>query len=436
MDVPKVAVVPSIQISKTINSQASFALGKVVSSIRRGTVIAHFPRSAIIVGGNLCNYRHPAESTIEWSSGSKHFGDWGTEIGDVFFDVLRDRGVNVLGDPQDLFQQEEWARSAEYLLGARILQLKGNFCEEHDVLNGRSLKRYSGEFFVNVEWSVYSNLRKRTVLRVETQGHFEQKKSISEGIRAVFLGAFSAAEENLLAEPKFIGVLERRPNDIDTASSSQAANKTASTQKLLLPLIRPSTQSIKRQVDRVLSAVVTVRSGGGHGSGFLVGEAGLLLTNQHVVKSAQDVQVIFTNGLEVTGKVLRRDPAVDVALVQIPIRTRNVLPIRRELPRRLEDVYAVGSPMDEQLQASFTKGVVSGLRIDRVTGIRDIQADVPISGGNSGGPLLDRFGNVVGIVVSGIEDARAQNINFFIPIQDALDAIRVDIAPEKTVLKR
>jgi serine protease Do len=146
--------------------------------------------------------------------------------------------------------------------------------------------------------------------------------------------------------------------------------------------------------------------------------------------------VIFTNGLEVTGKVLRRDPAVDVALVQIPIRTRNVLPIRRELPRRLEDVYAVGSPMDEQLQASFTKGVVSGLRIDRVTGIRDIQADVPISGGNSGGPLLDRFGNVVGIAVSGIEDARAQNINFFIPIQDALDAIRVDIAPEKTVLKR
>ena len=164
-----------------------------------------------------------------------------------------------------------------------------------------------------------------------------------------------------------------------------------------MPRIPLSRQSIERMVGQVLSAVMTIRIGGGHGSGFLIGHAGYLLTNQHVVGSAEKVQVVFFNGLEVTGAVLRRDAVNDVDLVQIPVRARSILPIHNYMIRRLEEVYAVGSPMGEALQATVTKGVVSGLRIDPSIGIRRIQADVPISAGNSGGPLLDKFGNVVGI---------------------------------------
>jgi len=155
-----------------------------------------------------------------------------------------------------------------------------------------------------------------------------------------------------------------------------------------------------------------------------------------VVGSAENVQVVFANGLEVTGKVLRRDGTNDVALVQIPLRARSVLPIREDMVGPLEEVYAVGSPMDEALQATITKGVVSAIRIDPRSGIRLIQADVPVSPGNSGGPLLDAQGNVVGLTVAVYADDRAQALNFFIPIQDALDVLGIALRTDRTSMRK
>ena len=168
---------------------------------------------------------------------------------------------------------------------------------------------------------------------------------------------------------------------------------------------------IRRIIGGVISAVVSVRAGGGHGSEFLIDRSGLLLTNEQVIKTAKRVQVVFGNGLEVTGTVVRRDPVHDVALVKILLRACSVLPMREKPARRLEDVYAVGSPVVEELAGTVTRGVVSAWRQSQPDGIRHIQADVPISGGNSGGPLLDRFGNVVGISVGAIVNERAQNLN-------------------------
>ena len=155
-----------------------------------------------------------------------------------------------------------------------------------------------------------------------------------------------------------------------------------------------------------------------------------------MVGSAENVQVVFANGVEVTGKVLRRDGTNDVALVQIPLRTRSVLPIREDMVGPLEEVYAVGSPMDETLQATITKGVVSAIRMDPRSGIRLIQADVPVSPGNSGGPLLDAQGNVVGLTVAVYADDRAQALNFFIPIQDALDALGIELRSDRTSMRK
>jgi serine protease Do len=417
MDVPTVAASQTLRVATLLTDQASVALGRVVVGVRRGTTIAHFPRKSISVGRRLCNYRHERAETLEWDGGSREFGNWESEFGEIFFDVLSKRGFNVVGDARDLFKQADQAHSAEYLLGGRIVDIRGNLCEWFDGWDGRGLDLYSGEFYITVEWSVFSTLGDRTVARFRTSARYEQNDPKKEGINLAFSGAFARAAGNLANVQEFRRLLEKRPLVPQDAGGAIPENVAATAAPFIMPRIPLSRQSIERTSGQVLlSAVATIRIGGGHGSGFLIGHAGYLLTNQHVVGSAEKVQVVFANGLEVTGRVLRRDAANDVALVQIPIRARNILPIRDGMVRRLEEVYAVGSPMDEALQATVTKGVVSALRIDTSTGIRRIQADVPISAGNSGGPLLDKFGNVVGIAAWHVVHERAQNLNFFIPI--------------------
>ena len=82
----------------------------------------------------------------------------------------------------------------------------------------------------------------------------------------------------------------------------------------------------------------------------------------------------------------------------------------------------VGTPLDQRFQGSVTKGVVSATRV--YEGRAYIQSDAVVNGGNSGGPLLDEEGSVVGITVSGMEIGGAPvGINLFIPIDDALRAL-------------
>lgn len=421
-----VAVPKAVKIQMPVKDQASFALARVVSGIRRGTTIANFPRRFL----GICNASHGRKSTLDWATGRQEFGDWRSELGDIFFDVLRDKGVNVLGDPKKLFQRDDSATSAEYLVGARIQELNGRFCEAHSWLNRRPLDRYKGQFDIRIEWSVYSNLNKRTVARFETRGHFRQRKTKAQGILLTFLGAFADATENLLAEKAFVDLIERKTDRQATLASASGNFKpvpddVGEFSKVEITRVPESRLAIRRIVADVTAAVVSIRAGASLGSGFLIDRSGLLMTNEHVVKQAKRVQVVFANGLEVGGKVVRRDPVHDVALVKIPLNARSVLPVRTEPAQRLEDVYAIGSPLMEALAATVTRGIVSAWRMEPRQGLRFIQADVPISRGNSGGPLLDQFGNVIGISVAGFDHDNAQNLNLFIPINDALVALNI-----------
>jgi len=118
----------------------------------------------------------------------------------------------------------------------------------------------------------------------------------------------------------------------------------------------------------------------------------------------------------------------DVALVKVDAGGLKPLPIRSSIVSHAEEVYAVGTPFDESLQSTITKGIVSGIRTEEKSGLKLIQSDVDIHGGNSGGPLLDSQGNVVGISVSGIGLRKlSAGLNFFIPIIDGLEWLNVKI---------
>jgi len=184
---------------------------------------------------------------------------------------------------------------------------------------------------------------------------------------------------------------------------------------------------IGRNMSTVRSNVATVYAGGGHGSGFLIDKLGYVLTNEHVVRTAERVKVRFASGAEVVASVLRTDARRDVALLKIDTAPADGLPMRLDRPPVGGEVHAIGSPLDENLSATVTKGIVSAYRTE--DGMDFIQSDVNILPGNSGGPLLDDHGNVVGIseAIRLLAPDVPAGISFFIPIEDALRSLGVRV---------
>ncbi len=411
-------------IAAPASQQAKFVLSKVVSGIRTGTTIAHFPGWDFGVEGTACNReRWRGADTLEWGSGNAELGDWSSELGEVFHGVLTARGFQAAGDPKKIFNQQDAVTGADYQVGGRITGINGNFCEVYPLLGKTPTGEYSGEMSMTVEWVILSTVSKQEVLRATSTGYFMQKQPRRGGIIATFDGAFGEAVNSLIAQPDFTNLALKKtaPPPAQSASTAEAV------MKFKVATLR--TGKVDRDMATLFPAVVTVRDAGGHGSGFFISTDGLILTNYHVVGEATDVAIILNNGLEAAGKVLRRDKARDVALIKMPVRVPNALALRMTEVTPPERVYAIGSPIKENMSSTVTAGVVSAIRKDKTTGQTFIQSDAAISAGNSGGPLVDENGNVVGISTASIERRDAQNLNFFVPIRSALDAIALQ--PEK-----
>jgi len=167
-------------------------------------------------------------------------------------------------------------------------------------------------------------------------------------------------------------------------------------------------------------------SGRATGTGFVIDEEGRVITNHHVVEGAESVTVRFADGDEAQATVVGSDPSTDVALLDLEDVSRELHPLELGASQSLEigdSVVAIGSPFG--LQGTVTAGIVSGL--DREIRAPDgftidgaIQTDAALNSGNSGGPLLDGDGRVVG-VNSQIESRNGGNvgIGYAVPIETA-----------------
>jgi serine protease Do len=161
-------------------------------------------------------------------------------------------------------------------------------------------------------------------------------------------------------------------------------------------------------------------SPGGAGSGFIIATDGFILTNHHVIENAERITVTLADGRTFRGDVVGTDPAIDVALLKIPgARDLVVAPLGNSDGLRQGDwVCAIGNPLG--YVHSVTVGVVSfvGRKLFDASLDDYIQTDAAINFGNSGGPLINSSGEVIGI--NSAVSSRTNNIGFAVPINQAV----------------
>lgn len=160
----------------------------------------------------------------------------------------------------------------------------------------------------------------------------------------------------------------------------------------------------------------------GQGSGFIVSANGLILTNAHVVKDAKQVTVQLSDRREFTAKVLGTDPATDIAVIRIDAKDLPTVHIGNPKTLMVGDpVLAIGAPYG--LEETATAGIVSakGRSLPGDAFVPFIQTDAAVNPGNSGGPLFDGAGNVVGINSQiYTRSGGYQGLSFAIPIDVAM----------------
>jgi S1-C subfamily serine protease len=194
---------------------------------------------------------------------------------------------------------------------------------------------------------------------------------------------------------------------------------------------------IKTIVGNSLQGVVTLKVGNGQGTGFFINNNGLILTNRHVVISGSSKEVLVETsiGEQFKGEVLYISRADDFALVQAK-GSRNFpksLPICfANYPTSGEDVLLLGSPLG--LTNTVTRGIISAVRRSGSANLQNatkgatlIQTDAAMNPGNSGGPMLNEYGEVIGVNTFG--RTASEGLNFGVSIIDILQQMNVQRPP-------
>ena len=233
-------------------------------------------------------------------------------------------------------------------------------------------------------------------------------------------GVTYLALKNNLTQTKTINI---NPATFDT--ESEALSATEAYNKVAPAAVVVSTKSVTQGYFMHTQEVE------GIGSGFIINEEGYILTNYHVIQGAQEISVTLSNDVTTTAQVVNYDENQDVAMIKITDESVEI-PATVELGdsdalQPGEEVIAIGTPLSTELSSTVTKGIISAtsrsVAVESGVTMNLIQTDAAINAGNSGGPLVNTKGEVVGINSSKISGEAVEGIGFSIPINDIKDKI-------------
>ena len=188
--------------------------------------------------------------------------------------------------------------------------------------------------------------------------------------------------------------------------------------------------SLPDMVENALRSLVEIQTVFGGGTGFIVNSDGLVVTNRHVVQGVDRANLRLVSGASYTAQVVDEHDNLDLAYLLIDS-SAPFTPIAvgdSDNVRVGESVIVIGFPVADRLgsEPTVSQGIVSARRTGGL-----IQTDAPVNPGNSGGPMLDQFGNVIGVVISRVEESGGRDITgigFAIPINE----VKADLGGQVT----
>ena len=176
-------------------------------------------------------------------------------------------------------------------------------------------------------------------------------------------------------------------------------------------------------IPSTVSILCTLPRGSATGSGVVLSSDGYVITNYHVVEGASAVSVLFTDGRQLSARLVGGDKLSDLAVLQVD--AQDLIPAEfgdSDSLRVGDTVVAIGDPLGVELRGTMTDGIVSAINRDLTTDGRTltlIQTNAALNSGNSGGPLINCYGQVVGINTMKIGDyvnsAGVEGLGFAIP---------------------
>ncbi len=245
-----------------------------------------------------------------------------------------------------------------------------------------------------------------------------------DGTRIIFQSNRDGDSEIYLMDPDGSNVVKLTNNTNSDATPAWAPRKSgiAVSANALFPPndLEKEPLSTQELTQEVRPAIVKITTDIATGSGFFARQGGIILTNNHVIVDAESITVTVDGGEEFTATVLGRDLAHDIAVLKIDLDDHAVLGFNRTGEDDLgAEVVAFGFPLDADT-LNVTRGVISALNRDEGRVMTWIQTDAAVNPGNSGGPLVNEFGEVIGIVTSRFTGS-VENVAF------AVDAVTINI---------
>jgi serine protease Do len=371
-------------------------LTRLRSSITPGQVIG------AIQGGLLC-IRH---GDLTWDPD----GAMGTEAyRRLFREAMSQENFRTPDPSPDLF--ESHTANVDLQIGAVVKSVHSDVCSPNRFEDPQTVAT------MEVEWQLYSTIENKLLGRIQTQGGYSgvSRGGVAAGLRNTF-----AANAREFARSKELAKI------VAAMATPTAAIAQTPAAPITLAMLAAGNPVALRDAAK---AVVSIFVGDSMGSGVLISPDGYLLTNHHVAGDEGRLRVRWPDGTDTVGEVVRADKRRDVALIKTtPPAGVSALAIRRTPMGLGETVFAIGTPLEREFAGTLTRGIVS--QPSRTyQGQLFIQSDVAVDHGNSGGPLLDEKGQIVGLTdLRYSPDGLSHNINLFIPIEEALSVLAIQQA--------
>ena len=381
-------------------------------------LIAEFKDDQVV--GKVTDKKGVVEE-LKWS-GSIKVGDEVYEK--KFYTYLTDMGYkSPYTEEVKLFSGETRSRPKlpRFAVGVEIVDYNLTF----DQVKSKTSRKYEvlGKNDIQYKWSVLDKSNGKIALTYTNRGVINYKTSMYDDADQN-LDSYVLALIDFFSSDEFHGLITEteKAESTELITDSKIEGKPNVIKKITLPKFEKSSDMI-REANK---ACVTIITDGGHGSGVIISKEGYMLTAYHVVEGVNSINVKFSSGLTLKAEVVEFDKFNDLALLDIQGDGFPALPL---LPNKAEvalgeEVITIGTPAELELGQSLSKGIVSGKR--KIENRVYIQSDISVSPGNSGGPLINMSGEVIGIVQKKIIGEGIEGIGFSIPMDTIREILKIE----------